>query len=171
MFLNYIKELFVKKSLKNSLNHNVKNEVFTSKIQTIGLLIDESKFSKSEELINELVQHGIASKNIKVAVYKDKFEKKITYSRPTFGERHINWMGEFSESFLNEFIEAEFDLLVSYYEIEKTILMIMTNRSKAKFKIGFSSVDQRLNRWMIHTEMNNYKVFVSELFRYLKSIK
>ncbi|KAF2507217.1 hypothetical protein EYY60_22175 [Flavobacterium zhairuonense] len=171
MFLNYIKELFVKKSLKNSLNYNVESEVFTSNIQTIGLLIDESEFDKSEELINELIQHGIASKNIKVLGYKDKFEKKKTYSRPTFGKIHINWRGEFSESFLNEFIEQEFDLLISYYEIEKTILMIMTNRSKAKFKIGFSSVDQRLNRWMINTAIENYKVFVSELFRYLKSIK
>ncbi|WP_431245016.1 DUF6913 domain-containing protein [Flavobacterium sp. P21] len=171
MFLNYIKELFVKKSLKNSLNHNVESEVFTSNIQTIGLLIDESEFSKSEELINELIKHEIASKNIKVVIYKDKFEKKKAYSRPTFGKTHINWRGEFSESFLNEFLEQEFDLLISYYEIEKTILMLMTNRSKAKFKIGFSSVDQRLNRWMINTEIEKYKVFVSELFRYLKSIK
>ncbi|MEN2412522.1 DUF6913 domain-containing protein [Flavobacterium mesophilum] len=171
MFLNYIKELFVKKSLKNSLNDNIENEVFTSNIQTIGLLIDESKFDKSEELINELVQNGIAVKNIKVVVYKDKFEKKKTYSKPTFGEKQINWRGEFSESFLIEFIETKFDLLISYYEIEKTILMMMTSRSKAKFKIGFSSVDQKLNRWMINTGIENYKVFVSELFRYLKSIK
>ncbi|MRX68385.1 hypothetical protein SAMN06265349_101604 [Flavobacterium resistens] len=170
MFLNYIKELFVKKSLKNNLNI-VKNEVFTSDIQTIGLLIDESKFRHSKELFNELSLCGIASENIKIVAYRDKLKKKKTYSRPTFSKKQINWRGEITESFLNEFIETEFDLLISYYEIEKPILMMVTSKSKAKFKIGFSAVDKKLNRWMIETEMENYKVFVSELFRYLKSLK
>ncbi|QOG01495.1 hypothetical protein [Flavobacterium sp. MDT1-60] len=170
MFLNYIKEFFVKKSLKNNL-HIVKNEVFTSNVQTIGLLIDESKFSHSKELAKELVLHGIASENIKIVAYRDKFDKKKEYSRLTFGEKHITWRAESTEEFLTEFIETEFDLLISYYEIEKPILMLTTAKSKAKFKVGFSSVDKRLNRWMIDTEMGNYKLFVSELFKYLKSIK
>ncbi|MBF4505537.1 hypothetical protein IRZ83_02590 [Flavobacterium sp. JLP] len=170
MFLNYIKEFFVKKSLKNNL-HNVKNEVFTSNVQTIGLLVDESKFRHSTELINELVQHGIAPENIKIVAYREKFEKKKEYSRPTFGKKHIDWKGDIAENFLNEFTETEFDLLISYYEIEKSILMLVTSKSKAKFKLGFSSVDQRINRWMINTDMENYNLFVSELFKYLKSIK
>ncbi|MBF4491424.1 hypothetical protein IR010_02645 [Flavobacterium sp. MR2016-29] len=170
MFLNYIKEFFVKKSLKNNLD-NVKNEVFTSNVQTIGLLVDESKFHHSTELINELVQHGIAPENIKIVAYREKFEKNKEYSRPTFGKKHIDWKGDIAENFLNEFTETEFDLLISYYEIEKSILMLVTSKSKAKFKLGFSSVDQRINRWMINTDMENYKLFVSELFKYLKSIK
>ena len=170
MFLNYIKEFFVKKSLKNNLNI-IKNEVFTSNIQTIGLLIDESKFRHSKELIRELFLHGIASENIKIVVYRGKLKKKKTYSRPTFSKKSINWKGEFTEEFLNEFTETEFDLLISYYEIEKPILMMITSKSKAKFKVGFSSVDKRLNRWMIETDMGNHKLFASELFKYLKSIK
>ncbi|PIF59427.1 hypothetical protein CLU99_2656 [Flavobacterium sp. 2] len=170
MFLNYIKEFFVKKSLKNNLN-NLKNEVFTSNVQTIGLLVDESKFQYSKELIKELTLYGIASENIKIVAYRDKFKVKETYSVPTFGKNHIKWKGEITEKFLNEFIETEFDLLISYYEIEKAILMIITNSSKARFKVGFASVDNRLNRWMIKTEIENYKLFIKELFKYLKSIK
>ena len=170
MFLNYIKEFFVKKSLKNNLRI-VKNEVFTSNVQTVGLLIDESDFRHSKELVGELTLQGIASQNIKIIACRGKLKKKKTYSRPTFCKKHINWKGEFTEEFLNEFTETEFDLLISYYQIEKPILMMITSKSKAKFKVGFSSVDKRLNRWMIDTEMNNYKLFVSELFKYLKSIK
>ncbi|MDQ6469603.1 hypothetical protein RB619_03025 [Flavobacterium sp. LHD-80] len=170
MFLNYIKELFVKKSLKNNLN-NVKNEVFTSNVQTIGLLIDESNFRHSKELVKELELYGIDAENIKVVAFRSKLKKKKTYSRPTFGKKDINWKGEVTADFLNDFTETEFDLLISYYNSEKAILMMLTSKSKAKFKVGFSSVDKNLNRWMIDTEMENYKVFVSELFRYLKSIK
>jgi len=170
MFLNYIKEFFVKKSLKNNL-HIVKNEVFSRNVQTIGLLIDESKFRHSKDLIKELVLLKIAPENIKVVAYRGKLKKDKTYSRPTFCKKQINWRGEFTEEFLNEFTETEFDLLISYYEIEKPVLMMITSKSKAKFKVGFSSVDKRLNRWMIDTEMGNYKLFVTELFKYLKSIK
>ena len=170
MFLNYIKEFFVKKSLKNNLR-NVKNEVFTSRIQTIGLLVDESEFRYSNELISELTAQGIASENIKFVAYRSKFKKKKTYSRPTFGEKHVNWRGEITVDFLTEFTETEFDLLISYYEIEKSILMMITSKSKAKFKIGFAAVDKKLNRWMIDTDMENYKLFISELFKYLKSLK
>lgn len=170
MFLNYIKEFFVKKSLKNHL-HNVKNEVFTSNIQTIGLLVDESDFNYSKELVNELVLQGIAPQNIKVVVYRNKFKEKETYAVPTFGNKNINWKGEITTDFLNKFIETEFDLLISYYETETAVLMLVTNKSKAKFKVGFASVDKKLNRWMIDTTVQNYKLFVFELFRYLKSIK
>ncbi|RUT71450.1 hypothetical protein D0817_06115 [Flavobacterium cupreum] len=170
MFLNYIKEFFVKKSLKNNL-HNVKNEVFTSKVQTIGLLVDESKFRHSKELIRELISNGIRPEDIKIVVYRDKLKEKTAYSRPTFGKKDISWNGNITADFLNEFIGTEFDLLISYYDIEKAILMLVTSKSEAKFKVGFTAVDKKLNRWMIETTLENYKLFVFELFKYLKNIK
>ena len=170
MFLNYIKEFFVKKSLKNNLN-NVKNEAFTSNVQTIGLLVDESKFHHSKELIQELILQGIAPNNIQIVAYRSKFEQKKEYSIPTFGQKHINWRGEITEDFLNQFTEIKFDLLISYYDIETAILMMITSKSKAKFKVGFASVDKNLNRLMLDTAIENYKLFISELFKYLKSIK
>ncbi|WDF65175.1 DUF6913 domain-containing protein [Flavobacterium sp. KACC 22763] len=170
MFLNYIKEFFVKKSLNVNLN-NEKSDVFTKNVQTIGLLIDESTFESSEALIKEITLHGIALENIKVLAYREKFKEKETYLRPTFGKKHINWNGEITEGFLSEFINSEFDLLLSYYDVENIFLMFITSKSKAKFKVGFSAVDQNLNRLMINTGLGNYKLFVAELFRYLKNIK
>lgn len=170
MFLNYIKEFFVKKTLNNNLS-NQNNKVFPKNVQTIGLLIDESNFSNSEALIKELMINGIASENIKVVAYKVKFKEKETYFLPTFGKKHINWKGEITENFLNEFVNSEFDLLLNYYNVENVILMLITSKSKARFKVGFSTVDNNLNRLMISTELENYKLFVSELFRYLKNIK
>ncbi|WJS93015.1 hypothetical protein NYQ10_13045 [Flavobacterium johnsoniae] len=170
MFLNYIKEFFVKKSLKNNLS-NENDKVFSRNVQTIGLLIDESNFEDSESLIKELTLQGIALENIKVVAYEAKFKEKAIYLRPTFGKKHISWNGEIAENFLNEFINLEFDVLLSYYDVENVFLMMITNKSKAKFKVGFSNVDNRLNRLMINTELQNYKLFISELFRYLKNIK
>ena len=170
MFLNYLKDFFIKKTLKNNL-HNVKNEVFTSNIQTIGLLIDESDFRHSKALIKELISNGIDSDKIKIVVYRNKFKDKKEYSFPTFGIKHVEWNGGVKVSFLTEFIETEFDLLISYYDAQKPILKLITNQSKARFKVGFAAIDKNINRWMINTALENYKLFVFELFKYLRSIK
>jgi hypothetical protein len=171
MILNYIQEFIVKKSLKKNLYNNTIKETFTRNIQTIGLLVDESEFWQTKELINELVLQGIAPENIKIAVYRRKLNKNEIFSYPTFGKKSMDWKGSIKESFLDEFVKAEFDLLISYYDVERAVLMMLTNVSNAKFKVGFSSIDKKLNRWMINTDLGNYKLFIFELFKYLKNIK
>jgi len=170
MFLNLIREFFVKKSLKNDSNDD-KKEVFTKDVQTIGLLIDESNFKYTKELKEELILKGIVEQNIKVIVFRGKISNTEVYSFPVFGKNHIDWKGNIKNSFVSEFVETEFDLLISYYDFENPILMMLTNLSKAKFKVGFSSIGKKINRWMINTDLGNYKIFVSELFKYLKNIK
>lgn len=167
MFLNYIKDFSLKKILKNRL-HNSKSSALTGAIQTVGLLIDESYFFEKEALVKELIANGISENNIKVIVYRDKFKKNEVYTQPTFGAKHLNWNAEFTDSTVNDFINEKFDLLISYYDLEKAILLLVTHNSKAHFKVGFSSIDKRLNQLMISTNAENYKVFIHELFRYLK---
>jgi hypothetical protein len=167
MFLNYIKNYFLIKILKNNL-HNVKTSSSIASIQTVGLLIDESYFFEKEDLVNELIANGILESNIKIIVYRDKLKKNEVYSQPTFGMKHLNWNAQINNQEVNDFINKNFDLLISYYDFEKAFLLKITHNSKAQFKAGFSSVDKRLNHLMINTNAENYKVFVHELFRYLK---
>ena len=167
MFLSYIKDFFLKRILKNRL-HNVKNSSATATIQTIGLLIDESYFFEKKELVKELIVNGIPQSNIKIILYRDKLKKNEQYSQLTFGLKHLNWNGEISNPIIKDFINTDFDLLISYYDVEKATLLTITHKSKAHFKVGFSSIDKRLNHLMINTNVENYKVFTDELFRYLK---
>jgi L-rhamnose mutarotase len=46
--------------------------------------------------------------------------------------------------------------------------VLLSNESKASFKVGFSSIDKRLNHFMINTNAENYTIFIDELFKYLK---
>ena len=167
MFLNYIKDYFLKRILKNSLQ-NVKSISSTSPIQTIGVLVDESYFFEKEALVNELIDNGISGNNIKIIVYKEKLKKNEVYSQPTFSTKHLGWKAEINHPEVNDFINEKFDLLISYYDVEKAILLNITHKSKALFKVGFPSIDKRLNHLIIDTNAENYKVFVEELFRYLK---
>jgi hypothetical protein len=88
--------------------------------------------------------------------------------QPTFGIKHFNWKAEITSPIIKDFISEKFDLLISYYDVEKAILLTITHNSEAQFKVGFSAIDKRLNHLMINTNAENYKVFVHELFRYLR---
>lgn len=167
MFLNYIKDFFVKKTLKKSFQ-NLKNIESVNVVKTIGLLVDATRFAETELLITALIANGIASENITTIVYRDKFKKTAEKISPVFNSGDLKWNGVISSPEVNDFINEKFDLLISYYDIEKAILLKITHNSKAQFKVGFSSIDKRLNHFMIKTDVDNYTLFVSELFKYLK---
>ena len=170
MFLNYIKEFSLKRILKNSFRIVNNNQNVTT-IKSVGLLVDESNFNQTEKLINEIVNNGIRKDNINIIVYKDKINQNEVFSHPTFSNKHINFSGRFTEKVVLNFMEQKFDLLLSYYSSEKSLLMIITNNSKADFKVGFADIDKRLNHLTINTTVENHKIFIFELFKYLKILK
>jgi len=167
MFLNKIKDFWVKKIIKKSLS-NLKHRVSNSSIKTVGIIIDESLFDKKENLVNELIKNSIQKQDIQILVFRDVIKKNETFNYPTFSYKDLNWNATFDQNEVNQFINSKFDLLISYYDIEKAPLIQATCLSKADFKVGFENVDKRLNQFMIVTSVANYKVFIEELFKYLK---
>lgn len=167
MFLNHIKEFLFKKIVKKNIT-NVKNTSNDLLIKSVGIIFDENYFYEKEGLINELKKKGVAETNCNILVFKNKIKKNETFSYPIFTYKDISWNGGFSTKDVQQFVNQKFDLLISYYDTEKAALLSTTNQSKANFKVGFSTIDKRLNHLMITTNAENYKVFVDELFKYLK---
>jgi len=133
-------------------------------------LNDKNKKSiyEKEKLIDQLIKNGIYSENIKFLVFKNKVKKNEVFDYKVFTYKNINWNATFDSQDVNDFVNDDFDLLISYYDTEKAPLLLVTNLSKAKFKVGFVSIDKRLNHFMIDTNAENYTVFIDELFKYLK---
>jgi hypothetical protein len=167
MFLNYLKDFSTKKIVKNSLS-NVKHLSSDNIIKTVGIIFDESYFYEREALVQELIQNGITENDIKVLVYKDKIKKNEVFDYPTFSHKDLSWHGTVDKKEVKDFIAEPFDLLINYYDTEKVALLLVSHLSKASFKVGFATVDKRLNHFMINTNAENYKVFMDELFKYLK---
>ncbi|MGV9002881.1 DUF6913 domain-containing protein [Flavobacterium sp.] len=167
MFLNYIKELLSKKIIKNSIT-NVSNHSNELIIKTIGIIFDENYFYEKNDLMSELTKRGIDKNDCTILVFKNKIKKNEVFSYPIFTYKDLRWNGTILKKEVREFIDHPFDLLISYYDTEKTPLLALTNQSKASFKVGFSTIDKRLNHLMISTNAENYKVFIEELFKYLK---
>jgi hypothetical protein len=167
MFLNYLKNFFTQKIVKKSIA-NVNHIPLNKTIKTVGIIFDESYFYEKEALVAELIQNGIQESDINFLVFKDKIKKKETFDYPTFSHKDLSWTATFDKSDVKEFIAQKFDLLINYYDTEKAALLLVSNQSKANFKVGFSSIDKKLNHFMIDTNAENYKVFIEELFKYLK---
>lgn len=167
MFLNYFKDFSTKKIVKNSLS-NVKHLASDKIIKTVGIIFDESYFYEKEGLVSELISNGIVEKDIKILVYKDKVKKNEVFDYPLFTNKDLSWHGTVDKKEVKDFVNEPFDLLINYYDTEKVALLLVSHSSKASFKVGFSTVDKRLNHFMIDTNAENYKVFIEELFKYLK---
>ncbi|KDN56408.1 DUF6913 domain-containing protein [Flavobacterium seoulense] len=167
MFLNYLKGFWVKKMLKNSLL-NVKSGSLDGIVKTIGIVVDESHFAATQLLINEFIANGIAKEDIELLIYKSKSSLDSGLKVIKLESGHLNWKAQITNEEVNNFIAKDFNLLVNYYDIEKAILLTVTNESKAKFKVGFSTINKRLNNLIITTGLENHAVFVEELFKYLK---
>src|SRR5690606_28494106 len=167
MFLNYLKNIFTKKRVKKALE-NVDHADSGAKVKTIGIIVDETYFHNKGEVISALTSHGIREENVDLLVYKSKIRKSDSFDYPVFTARDLSWRATFEKSEVREFTDKDFDLLINYYDQEKPALLIVSNLSRAKFKVGFSSVDKKLNHFMINTDAENYQVFTDELFKYLK---
>ena len=172
MFLDILKNYFAKKKVKKSLL-NVKHIASNGYIKTIGLLVDESFFAQKAELIHELIKHGFLKENIKLLVFKDSINKteRNTYPFPIFSNKDLSWSATFENREVNSFMKEKFDLLISYYNKEKTPLLQVTCLSNADFKVGFACVDKRLNDFMIDIDLKKHQIFTQELIRYLKILK
>lgn len=167
MFLKYFKDISTKKIVKKGLS-NVKHLASDKVIKTVGIVFDETYFYEREALVQELIQNGIEEKNIKFIVFKDKIKKNEVFDYTVFSHKDLSWHGTLDKKELNDFVDEPFDLLISYYDTEKAALLLISHLSKASFKVGFASIDKRLNHFMINTNAENYKVFMDELFKYLK---
>jgi nitrogenase subunit NifH len=170
MFLNQIKNFFIQNKIKKSLA-NVKHDISNSTLKTIGIIYDETNLNKRDALIKQLVAKGIIESSIATLIYKDKIYKNEIFDKPTFSNKDLSWSGSFDNADVNYFVEQKFDLLINYYDTEKLPLLLVSNLSKASFKVGFSEIDKRLNHFIINTSSDKYSVFVDELFKYLKILK
>ncbi|WP_288984626.1 hypothetical protein [uncultured Flavobacterium sp.] len=167
MFYTIIKNFFLKKIVTKKL---LKENSFSSneKINTIGLLVDETYFGEKEALIAAIEAKGFKKEAISVLIYKDKIKKKEAFDYPSVSLKNISISGEILNPEAVAFIETPFDLLINYYDVNKFSLLLISQKSKAKFKVGFTTIDKRVNHFIINSLVENYNEFTDELFKYLK---
>ena len=167
MFYKIIKNFFLKKNVTKRLLKE-KNQLVQQKITTVGLLVDETYFSNTEGLVEQLISQGIEKDKITVLIYKDKIKSKELIASPFLSLKNISFAGEIDKTEVLNFLDTPFDLLINYYDVNKYALLLLSIKSKANFKVGFDTVDKKVNHFIIKTLVDEYEMFTLELFKYLK---
>ena len=111
---------------------------------------------------------GFHREQITVLVYKDRIKSKEEITSPFVALKNISWAGEINKTEVNDFIATPFDLLINYYDVNKYPLLLLSTQSKATFKVGFESVDKRVNHFIIKAVVDQYEAFTVEFVKYLK---
>ena len=87
-----------------------------------------------------------------------------------FESKDFGWNGIVNNLDFIEFIDSEFDILISYYRKNKLELNFATACSKAKFKIGISKRNENLNDFTIDISTSFTEIFAKELRKYLEGL-
>ncbi len=166
MILKGFKEKSNQKYINNLLN--ARKAVFNNKkIETIGVLLNLGEYDDFESFRTFFKELQLISPKSKVAAFVED-EKSITNLWDTyFIPKNFGWKGKINSVDLQSFIDADFDVLISFYKQNVLELNLITALSKAHFKVGLSGLDERLHDLIIDVNPKQFKVFKKELKKYL----
>ena len=167
MFLDYLKNFVIKKVISKSLSANIV-PTDVHKIQTVGIILDQAFLNVLQKIKQNLVAYGILEENIEIIIRTTPAKADAACNYNTFNASNVTWAGTFSDEKIEKFIQKDFDLLINYYDQQKPVLMMVSSLSKANFKVGFATIDKRVNNLIIDASAEEYSIFNQELFKYLK---
>ena len=162
-----IKKIFFKKHITKNLKNRTMFDVNDS-LTMIGFLVNEEDNIDFEIFFDISSTLGVHQKDIKIFSFIDIKTKTPTLIQNRIYSNHFNWRGEINNKNALDFLNTKLDVLVSYYSTKNNYLNLMTSKSKAKFKVGFNGVDDRLFDLIINIDPQKNLDVKSELLKYFK---
>lgn len=136
-------------------------------VTAIGCIVDIDKFPDAE-VFNELIKDFKLQPNgVKVIGYKKDGSAHSPFGVQFCTDKDLGWNGTLENGFVSEFVDREYDILINYYTEDKLVLKLLTARTNARIKVGFPSVDPKLNDLIFATSIKEFDVFKTELKKYL----
>ena len=170
MFIKFLKDRSNRKFIKRALENRL-SSVNKKKIQTVGIILSIGEFKDYDKLRSIFQGYGVNENKIKFIAYLSERDTKLNHWDSYFESKDFGWNGVIKNLDLQEFIETDFDALISYYKKDNLELNYATACSKANFKIGLSNYDQNLNDFIIDINPNFIDIFGKELEKYLTGLK
>ncbi|WP_339625858.1 hypothetical protein [uncultured Winogradskyella sp.] len=166
MILKVFKEKSIQKYV-NKLLFARKIAVNNNKVKTIAVLLNSVEFDNFDEFRAYFKDLDLTSPKHKIIAFTtdDKFigSQWETYISP----KDFGWKGKINSIDLQDFLNEDFDVLISYYKSESLYLNLITALSNANFKVGLSRRDERLYDLIIDVKPTDISTFKKEFKKYL----
>ena len=171
MIFKSLHESLLNKKIKKSLNVlDSENRIKPNPIKTIGCIVDPM-FPVDVNNFNKLAfKIGLKEKDLKIITFQEDDNGFNIFSNMNITPSSISFTGDIKGNDSLEFISYEFDLLINFFN-DNNILTLLSSKVKAKFRVGFDSVDSKLNDLIFSKKIKKFDDFEVEFVKYLKLIK
>ena len=171
MIFKSLHESLVKKKINKSLELlNEQIRIKPNPIKTIGCIIDPLFPVEVNNFIKLVNKIGLKEKDLKLITFQENENGFNIFSNMNVTPKSISFTGNLTGKDSLEFISYDYDLLINFFK-SNNVLTLLSSKVNAKFRVGFSSVDSRLNDLMFSDKINKFKEFDCELIKYLRIIK
>ena len=171
MFLKGIKDKFKQKSGRKFIHKALANPAEESSrgkgIRKLGCIVDLDKFQDSDVFYEFLEEFKLTPNAVKIIGYRSYYDKNSPYSTPVFSDKDLGWKGVIENSYALEFLSRDYDLLINYFDQPRLLTQLMSIKTKAVFRIGFSGVDPVYNDLILESPLSDFETFKKELKKYL----
>ena len=157
-------QLFFNKRVKELLADAA--ESTSEKIKKVLIVLDDISL-KEVTLANLKNNLGIQEKNIEILVFLQKKSKEKD-DKQLFSSKDFGWYGKINNDILKNILTKKYDLLINYSKIDNLYNNILLLHSKAVFKVGFASLDNRFYDLLIDCKAFDIELFNKELKKYLE---
>ncbi|PRX54505.1 DUF6913 domain-containing protein [Flagellimonas meridianipacifica] len=137
-------------------------------ITRVGCIVDLDNFVDGERFYELIDDFSLRPNAIKIIGYKRDFDNTSPYAIQIFSDKDLGWKGDIENGYVLEFLGREYDLLINYYEDDNLMLKLLSIRTPARLKVGFSALDPKFNDLILNTPFKDFNLFKSELKKYLK---
>ncbi len=135
-------------------------------VKTVGVITDDLDIDTNAIIKNLAKLLQIKEASISVIFYSEK--EIITQDKLFFTPKNLDWSGKINSDAVSQFVYYPFDLLINYSHNTNTIVNMVVAMAKAKFKVGYEAIDNRLYQFMLSQNAKDIFQFNKELIRYLK---
>jgi len=130
---------------------------------------NNAQFAEVNDFLASLEEDG---KEVKTLAYIPKLEKGETPSFSHFTDKDFSSLGKWTKEEVEVFKNESFDYLIS---LDSTINKFSKNilaTSKSKCRVGrYEEKTSNYFELMINHDGDNFRVFLEELYRYLKNVR
>ncbi|MDG1684843.1 MAG: hypothetical protein P8H63_02290 [Flavobacteriaceae bacterium] len=140
-------------------------------VRSVACLIDLNILVDMDldSYIKELFQ--IQKNSITAIYYAPKSSKDLTLYSPQFNNRHLHWDGTLLHPMKKKVLSKKYDLLFNFFSKDNLVLQSISSQIKAGFRVGYVTVDHRLNDLMLGAENNTADQFFGTFSTFFSKIK
>lgn len=166
MIFKAFKERSNQKHINRLLNsRNVKFS--NTKISSIGVVLNLKEFGDLDAIRTFAKELDILPPKTKIITFVE--DNKITDKLwdTYFSPKDFRWNGTIKNTELQNFVDTQFDVLLSFYNQHSIELNLVTASSNANFKVGISNENLKLYDFVINVKSSQFELFKIELKKYL----